>query len=101
MKYAMLKNIGAFNMPTLCYLFGLRICMFMEKGSHKDPHFHIFLGNTKIASVSIRDGVLLAGTLSNTERKIIRGFTNEYSAQLLDSWQKLQLGELPPKINVE
>jgi len=51
--------------------------------------------------VSIRDGVLLAGTLSNTERKIIRGFTNEYSAQLLDSWQKLQLGELPPKINVE
>lgn len=88
-------------MPTLCYLFGLRICMFMEKHApHSLPHFHIFLGNTKVASVLVESGEILTGSLSNSEKKLIKSFTIDHQKELIDAWYDLQQGKLPSKINV-
>jgi hypothetical protein len=73
----------------------------MEKNApHSLPHFHLFLGNTKVASVSVEDGSIIVGCLTNSEKKLIKTFTIDHKKELKQAWNNLQQGKLPKKIKV-
>ena len=73
--------------------------MFMEKGFHHVPHLHLFLGDTKLATIAT-NGEVLSGTISNTEKKLVKDFIKIHKHELLVAWGRLQKGQLPNKIKV-
>lgn len=63
---------------------------------HNAPHLHIDInGNLHNASISIDNGVLLAGKLEKKVLKKIQIWINTNKKSLLKIWEQVQLGNTP------
>ncbi len=57
-------------MPTISMFYGIIIRLYFAPGEHNPPHFHAFYGESK-ASVDIRTGEIMEGSLSPRQRKLV------------------------------
>jgi Domain of unknown function (DUF4160) len=83
-------------MPELSRFLGLLIKM--QFTDHPPPHFHVFQGKRKLASIDIRGARLIAGRLPRPQLMAVLGWTVIHQAELLAAWEAAFIGQKPKKI---
>ena len=72
-------------MPTISIFFGIIVQMYWR--DHPPPHFHAYYqGNEGL--ISIETGELIAGRLPPTARRILKDWTFQRQAELLENWER-------------
>ncbi len=85
-------------MPEICRFFGVIIRMFAEPGApHHISHFHAYYQNY-MAVFSIDTVELISGDLPHKERRLVEAWAELHRGELIENWERLQLGQLPYKI---
>ena len=82
-------------MPEISRFFGIVIKMFFD--DHNPPHFHAEYGERR-AIIDIRNLSVFSGRLPPRALGLVIEWANLHQQQLLDNWQRAQLGENPAKI---
>ncbi len=73
--------------------------MFAEAGDrHNIPHFHDRYGEHR-ATFAIATSDLLAGSLPNSQLRLVQAWIEIFREQLEDDWQLLSAGRSPKKIS--
>ena len=71
----------------------LKVKMYQEH--HNLPHVHIDLGKQNhIASISIEDQTLLAGSIDRKYEKVVQDWIEKNKANLLIIWNNIQQGQV-------
>ena len=85
-------------MPSISMFFGLVIYMYCyDNSKHHLPHIHIkYEGMQSV--VSIPDGILLEGELSNKKMSLVKAWITIHEEELMADWQLAVNGEPPYKI---
>jgi Domain of unknown function (DUF4160) len=73
--------------------------MRMQFEDHNPPHFHVFQGKKKLASINIRDAKLMVGRLPRPQLLAILGWTVIHQAELLAAWDAAYVGRNPKRIS--
>lgn len=83
-------------MPTISVFFGITVQMYWR--DHPPPHIHVFYGGDE-ALIAISTGEIVAGTLPKAALRIIRDWTRDRQAELMENWrraeQRLALRPIP------
>ena len=86
-------------MPEICRFSGIRITMYFGPREHPPPHFHASHGQDE-ASVCIRTGKVLEGSLPSSCMRLIRAWAASNRAALEENWKLAQderaLNPIPP-----
>ena len=86
-------------MPTISMFYGIIISMFFEiKEKHHLPHIHLRYQGYR-ASVSIEDGVLLAGELPARQLRMVQVWVDLHREELLADWALAMDGVEPFRID--
>lgn len=86
-------------MPELSRFFGIIIRMYMEVGSpHHSPHFHAYY-QEDVGVFGIDPVELIAGVLPRSQRRLVEAWAELHQADLMESWDRLQAGQPPLRIN--
>ena len=72
-------------MPTISWFYGIAIRMFYN--DHAPPHFHAFTDEGE-ARIAIADGRLISGRLGRRQQELVRAWTLENRAALMDNWER-------------
>ncbi len=81
------------EMPTISMFFGIIISMYFEiRDKHHLPHIHVRYQDKK-ASISIRDGNLLAGELPAKQLRMVQVWIDLRQDELLADWELAKQGE--------
>lgn len=85
-------------MPEITRFFGIIIRMFAELGEpHHKPHFHVYYQN--YAAVYDIDTIeIIGGALPKRQQRLTEAWAELHQGELLENWERLQLGLLPYKI---
>lgn len=79
-------------MPELSRFFGIIIRMFSEAGmSHHVAHFHAYF-QEESAVFSICPVDLIAGKLSQKQRRLVEAWAELHQEELIADWQRLHSG---------
>lgn len=85
-------------MPELSRFLGLVLKMVYK--DHPPPHFHVFIGKKKVASIRIRNATLLEGSLPRPQLLSVLAWTVLHQQELLDAWdaarQHLPIKKIAP-----
>jgi len=85
-------------MPTISMFYGILITILYEDSDrHHLPHIHVRYQGEK-ASISINDGLVLAGSLPPKQIKLIQAWIELHREELLADWELAQNGEEPFRI---
>jgi len=85
-------------MPEISRFFGIIIRMFAEPGApHHSPHFHAYYQNHE-AVFGIDKIEIIGGNLPQRERRLVEAWAELHQGDLLENWQRLQLGRTPYKV---
>lgn len=80
-------------MPTIAESIKGGIKIGICYADHNPPHFHVFRGKRKIASVDIRETVVIKGALSRALLHRVLGWCVSHTADLLADWELARRGE--------
>jgi len=82
-------------MPELSRFYGIIIRMFVEVGTpHHRPHFHAYYQD-EVGIFSLQPIELIAGKLSQRQRRLVEPWAELHELELLADWQRLQAGQKP------
>jgi len=84
-------------MSTISMFYGIIIRLYFAPGEHNPPHFHAFYGESK-ASVDIRTGEIIEGSLPPRQRKLVQAWAELHQEELLANWDLVMNGDLPFRI---
>lgn len=85
-------------MPTISMFYGILITILYEDSDrHHLPHIHVRYQDAK-ASISIDDGLVLAGSLPPKQIKLIQAWIELHREELFADWELAQNGEEPFRI---
>ncbi len=86
-------------MPTISMFYGIIVSMFFEiKEKHNLPHIHARYQRSN-ASISIEDGVLLAGDLPTRQMRMTQVWIDLHREELLADWELAKEGIEPFRID--
>lgn len=74
-------------MPEISRFFGIVICMY--KGDHLPPHFHARYADDE-AMISINNGEIIKGNLSNRALKLVIEWANLHKEELIRNFEESQ-----------
>lgn len=60
---------------------------------HNPPHFHVFRGKRKVASVDIREAVVTKGALPRALLHRVLGWCVSHTKELMADWELSRRGE--------
>lgn len=87
------QSSGVLNMGRICAFLGMIFYMYPEKnGRHKKPHLHVFCGDVECV-LSIPDGDVLAGSLSNRNLRNAQTFIDLRTEELMLNWRLCMEGK--------
>ncbi len=84
-------------MPTISMFYGIIIRLYFAPGEHNPPHFHAYYNEFK-ASVDIRTGDVIEGSLPPRQRKLVQAWTELHQDELMADWNLVMNGDEPFKI---
>ena len=85
-------------MPTISMFYGILVAIFFEDNDrHNFPHIHVRYAGDK-ASISITDGVLLAGSIPPKQLKMVQAWIEIHKDELFADWELAVSGEQPFRI---
>ena len=87
------------QMPTIAESKKGKIKIAVNYSDHNPPHFHVIRGKKTIALVSIRDAVVLEGSLSRALLHRVLGWCVSHTKELLADWELARLGKEPKWID--
>ncbi len=70
-------------MPLISEFFGIKIFMYWDE--HAPPHFHVQYGKNS-ALVSIKDAVVIKGSLPSRQLKLVLAWCTLHEDDLLNNW---------------
>ena len=70
-------------MPLICEFFGIKIYMYWDE--HMPPHFHAEYSGLK-ALVSIKEVIILRGSLPSRQLKLVLAWCELHQKELLENW---------------
>ena len=82
-------------MPLVCMFFGIKIFMYWD--DHLPMHFHAEYGDLK-ALISIRDAVVIKGTLPAKQVKLVLAWCEIHRDELLKNWESAEQNKPISKI---
>lgn len=86
-------------MPTISMFYGILVSIFYEDNDrHHLPHIHVRYQGMK-ASVSIEDGVVLAGQFPPKQMKMVQAWVEIHKDELFANWELAISGEEPFRID--
>lgn len=86
-------------MPELARFYGIIIRMYAyDDQRHHAPHIHACYQDEE-ASLSIPEGILLAGGLPGSQMKRVQEWIELHEADLLENWERAVRGERTNKID--
>ena len=71
-------------MPTISMFRGIKI--FMNWQDHKPPHIHAVYSGQEVL-ISIKDFVVLAGSMPSKQLHMVLGWTALHQEELLENWK--------------
>jgi uncharacterized protein DUF4160 len=80
-------------MPVLSRFLGLLIKM--EYLDHPPPHFHVYQGKKKLASINIKKLELLVGKLPRPQLAAVLAWAHMHQRELLAAWDRTSTGQDP------
>ena len=80
-------------MPTISESKKGGIKIAVNYSDHIPPHFHVIKGKKTIALVSIRDAVVLEGSLSRSLMHRVLGWCVSHTRELLADWELARQGK--------
>ncbi len=80
-------------MPTIAESTKGKFKIAINFSEHNPPHFHVVKGNRKIASVSIKDAVVIKGALSNSALHRVLGWCVSHTKELMANWERARKGQ--------
>lgn len=85
-------------MPTISMFYGIIVLMFYrDNDRHHLPHIHVRYQSAN-ASLSIKDGIILDGTLPPKQLKMVQAWIEIHKDELFADWELAISGEAPYKI---
>ena len=85
-------------MPEISRFWGIVVRMFSEPGApHHRPHFHAYYQNHE-AVIGIDSIEIIGGSLPLKESRLVEAWAELHQGELLENWQRLQLGRTPYKV---
>ena len=84
-------------LPTISTFYGIIIRMYFAPGEHNLPHFHAYYNEFK-ASVDIRTGEIMEGSLPPRQRKLVQAWVELHQEDLMADWSLVANGDEPFKI---
>ena len=85
-------------MPTISMFYGIIVLMFYrDNDRHHLPHIHVRYQGAN-ASLSIKDGIILDGTLPPKQLKMVQAWIEIHNDELFADWELAISGEAPYKI---
>ena len=82
-------------MPTISESKKGKIKIAVNYSDHNPPHFHVIRGKKTIALVSIRDAVVIEGTLPRVLLHRVLGWCVSHTKELLADWNLARQGKEP------
>ena len=82
-------------MPTISSFYGITVRMYWA--DHGPPHFHAIYGDSE-ATIDIRDGRVLHGTLTPRVLGMILEWARLHRDELLDNWELCATHQRPNQI---
>ena len=82
-------------MPVVAIVAGVMIRLYFR--DHEPAHFHAVAGEAEML-VRIADGVVIAGTLPQAQRRAILEWAATHRAALALAWVRCREGEAPGRI---
>jgi hypothetical protein len=76
--------------PTISRFYGILIQMFFD--DKHGPHFHAVYAEYK-ASIDIRNGQVVAGSLPPRAYKLVKDWAKKHRAELLEDWERARRQE--------
>jgi hypothetical protein len=84
--------------PELSRFYGIIVRMYAEPGApHHQAHFHAYYQNA-MAVFSINPLELIGGDLPQRQQRLVEAWAELHQGELLEDWERLQLGQLPYRI---
>ena len=80
-------------MPTISESKKGGIKIAVNYSDHNPPHFHVIKGKKTIALVSIRDAVVLEGSLTRSLMHRVLGWCVSHTRELLADWELARQGK--------
>lgn len=85
-------------MPIISMFYGIIVAIYYEDtGRHRKPHIHVRYQQKK-ASISIKDGTLLAGEFPAKQLRMVQVWIDIHKEELLADWELAVSGEEPFRI---
>ena len=82
-------------MPVISRFYGLSVKMYFKGSEHNPPHIHVLFGEY-MGVINIKTQELLEGDLPNRALSLVKEWTKNHEAELLDIWNTQEIKELPP-----
>ena len=99
MWYNLRRRENKRQMPTIAESKKGKIKIAVNYSDHNPPHFHVIRGKKTIALVSIRDAIVLEGSLSRALLHRVLGWCVSHTKELLADWELARLGKEPKWID--
>lgn len=84
------------DMPVLSRFLGLLIKM--QHLDHPPPHFHVYQGKKRLASINIRTLKLIVGRLPRLQLAAVFAWAAMHQRELLAAWDSASAGQDPGMI---
>ena len=84
-------------MPTISMFYGIIIRLYFAPGEHNPPHFHAYYNEFR-ATVDMRTGEIIDGTLPVRQRKLVLAWTELHQDELMANWSLVMNGEEPFRV---
>ncbi len=85
-------------MPTISMFYGILVSIYYKDlGQHNTPHIHVRYQSKK-ASISIEDGVVLAGDFPAKQLRLVLAWIEIHKDELMANWELAAAGEEPFRI---
>ena len=82
-------------MPTVSYIYGIIIVMYLRSKEHNPPHIHAITQDFD-APFSIETGEIMEGIFPNKAKTLVKEFIIKYQKELKEMWDKEEYFKLPP-----
>jgi desulfoferrodoxin (superoxide reductase-like protein) len=85
-------------MPVISMFYGIIVSMyFMDNKKHHAPHIHVKYQGQEVV-VSIPDGIILEGSISNSKMKLLAAWIEIHQDELIADWELASKGNTLFKI---
>jgi hypothetical protein len=98
LKFLALRKGADIFMPVISMFYGIIVSMyFMDNKKHHAPHIHVKYQGQEVV-VSIPEGVILEGSISNSKMKLLTAWIEIHQDELIADWELASKGNTLFKI---